>query len=178
MDFAEKKIRLIVLATFGCCRTEKGWEHLKGIDEEQADWLRDTALDLDSAWTVMLFSHDAPFTAYSGEALNVEGKGYSTRALKAVIDRRAERGFDVPAWFVGHEHGDWMGNVCGINVILVGCATDYVPQLWEMPGGGAFAPRTPGTVSENLWDAAALDMRNRKIRLFRCGAGEDRVMDY
>lgn len=178
VDFDKQKIRLIVLATFDCVRTDAGWEHVTGMDKEQAEWLEREALDLEAEWTVMLFSHDVPFEEYTDDALTAGGKEYSRRALKALIDQRDKRGFDVAGWFVGHMHGDWAGKVCGVNFVLVGCATAYVPQLWGMPEGGVFEPRKMNDVTENLWDAAILDKRNRRVRLFRFGAGQDRTIEY
>ena len=94
------------------------------------------------------------------------------------LKKQKEKNISVPAWFCGHVHGDYMHKINGINFILVGSQTAYVPQLWDMPKGGEYAQRNLGTASEDLWDSVAIDIENKKINIFRFGAGNDRELEW
>ena len=98
--------------------------------------------------------------------------------IGAVLQEKNKRQFDIAGWFVGHYHGDYIGKIRGINFILTGSQTAYVPQLWKMPPGGNFAARTLDTVNEDLWDSVLINKKEHKIKIIRFGAGEDRSIEY
>ncbi len=176
VDYPEHKVRMIVLCSF----FYEGASYKKkfGIDEEQIKWMRDFALDVGKGWTVMIFSHDVPLKDLDAEVCDENSKINGILAMDIVKEACKTRGFDFAGWFVGHTHGDYTGKVYGLNFILVASETAYVPQLWGMPEGGYYPDRELNTVSEDLWDCVILDKQNRKIRIFRFGAGCDREIDY
>lgn len=177
VDYPDKKLRLIILSTQhykeGVDRTNSPL--YIGIDSAQLAWLSQTALALESGWTVMLFSHDAPVTEVSRSADSSWGGSAVLDALSGAM----ERGILIAGWFFGHHHGELITKINDIPFILIGSQTSYVPQLWlPANGAGFYYERQRNTVTEDLWDAVALDMQARKLTLFRFGAGDDRSVCY
>lgn len=180
VDFPENKVRLIIINSF--FYKEVNDDEVKGnqngIDDEQFNWIADVALDVGEGWTVMAFSHDTPFAEFNDSACIDNPRINGNCVMELIKKASAEKGFDFAAWFVGHFHGDYIGEINGLNFILVASETAYVPTLWDMPEGGYYPERVLGTDTEDLWDAVVLDKANRKVRLFRFGAGEDREIGY
>ncbi len=178
MDYPDKKIRLVVICSFHY-RYDDKYVKLYGISKENIDWLEKDALNLSEGWTVLLFSHDVPFADFNEETLMTDNpRNNGNLALETVLKCKKERGFDIPAWIVGHFHGDMIKNLFGINFVLVGNETAYVPRLWDMPEGGVYNERVLNSVTEDLWDVALLNLKQRKIKFVRFGAGCDREITY
>ena len=181
IDYPEEKIRMIILCSFYYNGFENGEIFKKeyGIDLAQARWLKDEALNISGEWSVMLFSHDTPFSEFSEELLfKKNDKINGNLVLETLLERKKQHGFNVPAWFIGHFHGDFIKNLYGINFVLIGSQTAYVPQLWDMPENGMYFKRILNTETEDLWDCAMLDKKHRKLKLIRFGAGCDREISY
>ncbi len=178
VDILEKKLRLIAICSF-YLNTETGGKEF-GISEKQLEWLEHSALQLEQDWTIMLFSHDTPFSKFDNDALIYSNNNRinGTGAMKLLKQAREEKGFEIAAWFIGHFHGDLMKRVDDIPFVLLSSETAYVPQLWKMVKGGQFPERILGTDTEDLWDAVCLDQQNKILKLFRCGSGEDREVRY
>ena len=176
VDYSDEKIRMIVLCNFFY---EGGIYKKKfGIDTQQLEWFEECALDVDKGWTVMIFSHDVPLKDLDAEVCIENSKINGVHAMAILKEARKNKEFDFAGWFVGHTHGDYIGKIDGINFILVASETAYVPQLWSMPNAGYYPERVLNTVSEDLWDCVILDKAERKIKIFRFGAGNDREIDY
>lgn len=180
-DYPEKNIRLIIVCSFhytGFYEGE-GFSKQYGIDAEQIKWLEDEALNVGEDYTVMLFSHDTPFSNFDEEHIFDDNRRVNGNlAFKTLLKCKKERGFDVAAWFVGHFHGELTAKYFDINFILIGCETAYVPQLWDMPANGFYYERELGTKTEDLWDSVILNKSERTLSLIRFGAGEDRRVEY
>lgn len=181
VDYPEKHIRFVIICSFCYTGFYEGTGFCKryGLDERQIEWLREEAFNIGTEWSVMLFSHDTPFSCFDEAELfenNVRVNGNLT--FKTLLECQKEHGFDVPAWFVGHFHGEYINSFFGINFVLIGSETAYVPQLWDMPEGGFYCERELDTETEDLWDSVVLDKAERKVRLIRFGAGEDREISY
>ena len=178
VDYPDKKLRLIILNSQYYEGYNDGTRYKKhmGIDPQQFVWLSQEALQLAPGWTVMLFSHDAPFaaSAYSDDSQWCNGSA----VLDILSEAVQQRGIIVAGWLIGHHHGELITKVNDIPFILIGSQTSYVPQLWQVADGGFYYDRQQSTVTEDLWDAVALDMRSRKLTLFRFGAGGDRSVFY
>lgn len=180
VDCLTEKIRIITVSSFYYTGFTDGGTFVKqyGVSNEQVEWLKKSALNVGKDWTVIIQSHDTPFENFN-ENVCIDNSKINGNEIMEIIKRtRDKNGFDLAAWFIGHYHGDYIGKVNGINFILVGSETAYIPSLWDMPENGYYPKRKCGTVLEDLWDAAVLDKENRKVRLFRFGAGEDREIDY
>lgn len=180
VDFKEEKLRFIILCTFyNEGNLEEGdFEKIYGTDDAQVKWFKERALDVDRDTTVLIFSHDTPFERFDSKACIDNPRPNGNELMEILKDMSVKRDFKIAAWFAGHFHGDYIGTVNGINFVLVGSQTAYVPALWDMPDGGYYADRELDSSSEDLWDSVVIDKENRKIRLFRFGAGYDRELDY
>ena len=180
VDYPEKKVRLIALNSF--FYREVNGDNVKGIvsgyDDAQLEWFTDVALDVGKGWTVVAFSHDAPFKSFD-ENFASDNPIYNGNAMMdAIKTKQAQNGFHFAVWLVGHYHGDMVYRADGINVVLVASETAYVPTLWDMPEGGYYPQRELDSETEDAWDAVKIDTDNRKLYFFRFGAGEDRVIEY
>lgn len=176
VDYPEDMVRMIVLCNF----FYEGGSYKKkfGIDTEQLKWIKDVAVDIGEGWTVMIFSHDLPIKSLNEDVCEENSKINGIIAMDIIKEACNKNKFDFAGWFIGHTHGDYIGKAGGINFILVASETAYIPQLWDMPEGGYYPDRELNTVSEDLWDCVVLDKQNRKIKIFRFGAGKDREIDY
>lgn len=181
VDYPEEKIRMIFLCSFSYVFKDGVFKKIYDIDEEQAKWFENEAIEVGKDWTLMLCSHDVPFASISDDDEPGDTKENGAAVLKALVKAKKERGFDVAAWFIGHFHGDMIKIRDGINFVMVASETAYVPQLWSMgdPNGpGYFPERELGTVTEDLWDSAILNKKDRTVTLIRFGAGKNRKVSY
>ena len=153
---------------------------LGGIDETKKalEWFRNDALNVDSDWTVIAFSHDSPIKNFDENYALDNSVHNGIAMLDAIKECKKERGFDFAAWLIGHYHGDFDYCIDGINLVLVASETAYVPTLWTMPEGGYYPDRILGTDTEDLWDAVCVDKNAHTLRFFRFGAGKDREITY
>ena len=179
VDVPERKIRMVFVCSFFYEPRGEEQKKIFGIGKDQIVWLEREALTVGPEWTVMLFSHDTPFSVFDEACFLADNRKINgTEALETLMEARERHGFRVAGWFVGHYHGDVVKRLGGIPFVLIGSGTPYVPQLWDMPEGGCFYERKLGGVTEDLWDAAALDTEKRRLYLYRFGAGKDRVIAY
>ena len=126
----------------------------------------------------MFLSHVPPFPVFCDDVCKDNTRPNGNETMELIKSKSKEIGFSVACWFLGDYHGDLMGNFNSINFVITADETAYVPQLWNMPEGGYFPERSLNTDTEDLWDAVVLDKENRKIRIFRFGAGKDREISY
>lgn len=63
VDIAKEKVRLVFLCSYFYEHRDGEPIMIFGYEEDQIQWLQNETLVLPSDWTVMLFSHDAPFSA-------------------------------------------------------------------------------------------------------------------
>ena len=182
VDYADKKIRLVILCSFSYVWEEatKTYQKLYRMADAQLKWLDEEALALDSGWTVLFLSHDGPLSYFDEARLSEENwEGSNKKELLDLIQTaRKERGFAIAAWLIGHWHGELCETVEGINYIVVGSQTCYVPQLWDMPEKGYYSPRKPGTVTQDLWYGVSLHLNERTLYFTHFGAGDDHVVTY
>ena len=165
VDFPDERIRLVFICSF----ESEAENTRKGIGKNQKEWLKNNALLVGSDWSVMFFSHDVP----------LEFGDFGDRdVFDLVVDAREKYGFSIPAWFIGHFHGDLVMNEENVNFVFVASETAYVPQLWTMPRNGYYPERELDTVTEDLWDAVSLNKSERRLDLIRFGAGTDRTVKY
>ena len=179
VDIAKEKIRLVFLCSY--YYEQRGGEPVMvfGYEEEQIQWLQTEALVLPPDWTVLLFSHDAPFSALLSDektALEKNDIANGNQIFSALDQCRKQYGFDVAGWFIGHYHGDRIVTLFGIPFVITASETAYDPQLFD--DDVRFWARDLGTPSEDLWDALVLKKSERRFYLKRFGAGEDRIVYY
>lgn len=179
VDIAKEKVRLVFLCSY--YYKQHGGEPVMifGYEESQIHWLQETALNLPADWTVLLFSHDAPFSALLSDektALEKNNIANGNPVFSALDQCRKQYGFDVAGWFIGHYHGDRIVMLFGVPFVITASETAYDPQLFD--DDVRFWERNLGTPSEDLWDALVLKKSERRVYLKRFGAGEDRIVHY
>lgn len=200
LDIEDKKIRIIAIDSLDTDRSvtnEKGYvkyfsKYGAFITSEQLNWIADIALNFDDKpekdWGVILTSHmtfeDFGYHANAGEVLLKILAAFNNSDKYSFTCRHEENSFfdiDVACdftryageekkphficWLVGHEHEDKNKVIDGINIIwsLNGSASNHY--------GDARVMRYPGTSTQNAFDIVNIDTQNRRIRLFRYGAG-------
>lgn len=179
VDIEKEKVRLVFVCSYYYEQRDSRPVMIFGYEEEQIQWLQNEALVLQSDWTVMLFSHDAPFSALLSDektALEKNDIANGNQIFSALDQCRKQYGFDVAGWFIGHYHGDRIKTLFGIPFVITASQTAYDPQLFD--DDVRFWERDLGTPSEDLWDALVLKKSERRVWLKRFGAGEDRVVYY
>ena len=179
VDIAKEKVRLVFLCSY--FYEHRGGEPVMifGYEEDQIQWLQNEVLVLPADWTVMLFSHDAPFSALLFDektALEKNDIVNGNQIFSALDQCRKQYGFDIAGWFIGHYHGDRIVTLFGIPFIITASETAYDPQLFD--DDVRFWERDLDTQSEDLWDALVLKKSERRVYLKRFGAGEDRIVHY
>ncbi|MBR5527820.1 MAG: metallophosphoesterase [Clostridia bacterium] len=200
LDIDEKKIRIISLDSLDTDRSvtdENGKvkffsKYGSFFSNEQLSWLANTALDFDGkeddGWGVIfvfhMFPEDFGFHQDSGKVLMGIASAFNDSSTYSYSFKHSENPFfdmDIKADFtrytekekkphvicmlLGHDHEDKNTIRDGINII------------WSLNGssseqyGDARVVRIPGTCTQNSFDVLNIDTLNRKIRMFRYGAG-------
>ena len=156
-DAPEKKLRLVFLYAYTVQLDQKLglFDKTVGFDAAQLGWLAEKALAAPAGWTVLLFSHCLPKSRLETGKEPFVYKGHATEQVLSLLQKAQGRGVSVGCWFAGHYGLDELTTVAGIPV----CVTD-------------------GAAAGECWDAVVVKPRDKKICLFRFGAGEDRVVEY
>ena len=172
VDIAKEQVRLVFLCSYFYEQHGGASAMVFGYEESQIRWLQNEALTLPPGWTVLLFSHDAPFSALLSDektALEKNNIANGNPVFSALDQCRKQYGF-------GHYHGDRIVTLFGVPFVITASETAYDPQLFD--DDVRFWERDLGTPSEDLWDALVLKKSERRVYLKRFGAGEDRIVHY
>ena len=199
-DIEKHKIRIIALDgqdTDKITPNEKGMVKYFGgnswyISNEQMNWVTHTALNFDDKpekdWGVIvtIHQHHADSELHENaadrmlkicEAFNVGGTCdiTYTHGENSFFDLDVHADFTrykdleqkphMICWLIGHNHTDKNEFSYGINLIWTLNASTC------MVASDARVARTPGTPTQNAFDIVNIDTKQRKIRLFRYGAG-------
>ncbi len=200
IDIEKHKIRIISLDSLTTDRSvtdENGFvkyfskygSHFSG---EQLNWLANTALNFDDKeekdWGIILTFHMFPVDfgyhldsneaflsicsafknadKYSCEFVQEDNHFFD---IKVCADFSRYAGLEKKPHFIcmllGHDHEDKNEVINGINVIW--SLNSSASSLY----GDARVMRYPGTPTQNAFDILNIDTKNRKIRMFRYGAG-------
>lgn len=166
VDIPQNNTRLVFLCAYHYQHdTEiEFFQKYVGFDSQQVKWLKTEALKNCEGKDVLVFSHKIPMSRFETGSDPYIYKGNSTEAVLAVLQGANKAGANVLCYFGGGYGID--ENICvgGINFSVMG------NQLAK--------GRKLGTVEQDLWDAVVVKKKERKIYLFRFGAGEDRVIDF
>lgn len=167
------------------------------ITEEQFNWIANVALNFDDKqdtdWGVIftlheysktVFTHECDWHQNAGEVLHNILVAFNTQSTYSYKNKDSENSFfdiDVSVDFtryadsetkphiicclLGHDHEDKFEIKDGIN--LIWSLNSSSSSLY----GDARIMRYPGTSTQNAFDIVNIDTKNRKIRLFRYGAG-------
>ena len=152
--------------------------HTNGISEEKLAWIDQKVKELDSTWTVVLFSHAYWNGANIGKENKVPAAAQSLARHLANLD--AEAPADIALWMVGHCHRDNNDRIVSddgraeIAAASTNCDS-YSTTKSEIWGGEKMIK---GSNTEQAMDLVQIDTRNHRIFLTRIGAGSNRVLYY
>ncbi len=166
VDIPKSNCRLIFLCSYHSQHdTEiEFFQKYVGFDANQVKWLKTVALKNCTDKDVLIFSHKIPLSRFETGSDPYLYKGNSTEPMLAVLQQAKKNGVNIMCHFAGAYGVDESFCLGGINFSVMGS---------QLAKG-----RTLGTAEQDLWDAVVVKNIERKIYLFRFGAGEDRVIDF
>lgn len=151
------KTRYIGLSTFGTFSNNK---YESCYTAEQLTWFKNTALNVETGWTIIIFTHALYYVPSSDELKTI----YSgANSFIDAIDNYTGKGI-IACVLMGHSHKDriHIGST-GVPYIVTACDR-YSPY-----NGDINVNRTPGTIREQHFEAVVIDKDARKIKLFSIG---------
>lgn len=165
-DIPKSNSRLIFLCSYHSQHdTEiEFYQKYVGFDAAQVKWLKTEALKNCAGKDVLIFSHKIPLSRFETGSDPYIYKGNSTEAVLAVVQGAKKEGANVLCHFAGAYGVDESFRLGGINFSVMGS---------QLAKG-----RDLGTAEQDLWDAVVVKKKDRKIYLFRFGAGEDRIINF
>lgn len=158
VDNPQQKLRYIVLCAFSTDSGTLGTAY----DSEQITWLRDTALNVESGWTVIVFTH-----SLYNEYLTPSPDGADTVA--AVLDAAT---CSVACVITGHMHRDYVTQTPGGIPVVVTTCDKYYPWISDGEDMEPWitASRTEGTLTEQAFDVVVLNKADKQLTFVRIGA--------
>ena len=145
---------------------------------KQLKWLEE-ALKPEAGWNVMIFSHAIPGSRFETGVKPPSYMGYAIDKTLAILQKAVrDHGIHFVAWVCGHYGYDCEIQELAMNHIALGGLSAFPCPGVEIPEARRQMERTVGTEMEDLWDAFVLKAKERKLYIFRFGAGDDRVVDY
>lgn len=158
-DIQSNKTRYIGLSSY---RLFLDNDYESGYTEEQLSWLRDEALNVQSDWTIVIFTHSLYQVGNPSNKLVTGPSG--AKAFIDAIDNYRGNG-KIACVLIGHSHRDRIHiGETGIPYII--SASDR----YASHKGDINVNRTPGTLSEQHFEAVVIDKGKRQIKLFSIGA--------
>lgn len=179
VDCPDKKIRFIFLSSYITQIDEKHglFEKYRSFGVEQLAWLKESALDLNKGYSAGIFSNAIPKSRYeTGEDPYIYN-GYSTEQTLAIIQQAKARGINICCWFAGYYNCDDESVVGGVNFAVIGSQLPSTKAYSKYNNVRIHTDRTSG-INSDLWDAVLIKQNERRVYIYRFGAGEDRVIEY
>ena len=164
VDNRQQQIRYIILNSF-CEMDETSVGATPGYEQEQLDWLRDTALDVPEGWTILVFTHMFMNVTMVGNTLSMTSYA---QACMNVLDQYEGNG-TIAAVIQGHTHRDRLATTpSGIPVIITTCDKNW---QWISSTGDPdlLVDRSSGTIREQAFDVMILNKKERTITAVRIG---------
>lgn len=150
--------------------------HTLGL--KQLVWLEE-ALKLQVGWNVLIFSHAIPGSRFETGVNPPSYKGNAIDKPLAILQKAVrDHGIRFVAWICGHYGYDCEIQELSMNHIALGGLSAFPCPGVELPEARRETKRMAGTEKEDLWDALVLKPQERKLYIFRFGAGSDRAVDY
>lgn len=164
VDEIASQIRFIVLNTNG-----------GSVDDTQLAWFRDTALQVDSGWAVVVISHQPISNHYHAGISNAA-------AVRTIV---TESGAEIIGWFSGHIHRDriYTGAATNTTDDTAGAAMGFTQvTITSDHTGIAYDDATKHTVANDdqshAVDFVTINKATRTVHLTRLGIGNDREYSY
>lgn len=203
VDFEKHKVRMIVLTVYDMPEEKESkfpYNDYYGYNQEQMEWLCNTALKISSDYQVIVVTHSAPVTNIEGIEGNGAG-GQNPLVLRKILESfkngtniqvthtsDVAEGFfnvnittsfqtqgarDIICVLSGHNHLDRNVKINGINYLTIACG--YVDSIMY---SGTYGNREGLTYSAIAFDVCML-FKDRRIMYFkRYGFGNDREITY
>ena len=158
-DDATSRIRFIGLASFGLYIDN---EYESCYNAKQLTWLQNTALRVESDWSIIIFTHTLYYVDIKSDNLVTCLSGAKT--FVNAIDNYKGNG-TILCVLMGHAHRDRVHiGVSGVPYII--SASDrHNPYI-----GDINIERIPGTISEQHFEVVVVDKKKKQIKLFSIGA--------
>lgn len=158
-DNREKMTRYIGLSTYGLFFNN---EYESCYNEEQLLWFKNTALNVEQGWTIIIFTHSLYYVDSASDKLTISPVGAND--FIDTIDNYKGKG-TIACVLIGHAHRDrlHMGKT-GVPYII--SASDRYATYH----GDINVERIPGTTSEQHFETVVIDKGKRLIKLFSIGA--------
>ena len=137
-----------------------------GFEAEQLDWLRNTALNVDAEWTIVVITHSVYTVDMTTRALS--RSPYNAKTFENVLDDYNGNG-TIACVIQGHAHSDRITHTeGGIPVVIV--TSDKNTPYTSQGASDLDFDRPSGTTYEQAFDVVVLDKTNRKLTFVRIGA--------
>jgi len=158
-DNQKTKVRYIGLSSFGSFKNN---EYESCYTSEQLSWLKDSALNVEKGWTIIIFTHALYNVKCATDKLYIAPSGAS-EFIEAIDDYKGNG--TIACVLIGHTHRDriHIGST-GIPYIISACDR-YSPYHNDIN-----VDRIPGTTSEQHFEVVMIDKSKRQIQLFSIGA--------
>lgn len=159
-DSQENNIRYIGLSAYSLVIGDGVYN--SGYTTDQLNWLKNTALDVNEGWTIIIFTHALYNVRCTIDKMYIAPSG-ADEFINA-IDNYKGNG-KIACVLIGHTHRDriHIGNT-GVPYII--SASDrYAPYQ-----GDINVERIPGTISEQHFEVVVIDKGRRTVKLFSIGA--------
>lgn len=158
-DNNETRTRYIGLSSFGLF-INSAYESC--YSSEQLEWLKNTALNVQKGWSIVIFTH----SLYQVEGTsNKLAKGLSGASdfIAAIDDYQGDG--TIISVLMGHSHRDriHIGST-GVPYIISACDRHASNQ------GDINVARLPGTMTEQHFEVVVVDKGKKQIKLFSIGA--------
>ena len=133
-----------------------------GYTIDQLNWFKNTALDVNEGWTIIIFTHALYNVKSADDKLYIAPSG--ANEFIHAIDNYKGNG-KIACVLLGHSHRDriHIGNT-GIPYIISACDRHTPYQ------GDINVVRIPGTISEQHFEVVVIDKGKQVIKLFSIGA--------
>lgn len=130
--------------------------------EEQLQWFKNVALDVQSGWIIIIFTHSLYQVRNPSDEIVTGPSG--ANAFIDAIEKHNGNG-KIACVLIGHSHRDRI-HIGESGVPYIISASDrHAPHKGDINVG-----RAPGTVSEQHFEAVVIDRGKRQIKLFSIGA--------
>lgn len=157
-DNTENKIRYIGLSSFGLYIDD---EYESCYTAEQLDWFKNTALNVEQGWTIVIFTHALYNVKCATDKMYVAPSGAND--FINAIDNYKGNG-TIACVLIGHTHRDriHIGDT-GVPYIISACDRNASYH------GDINVDRTPGTIREQHFEAVVIDKDAKKVKLLSIG---------
>ena len=155
-DRTGSKVRYIGLSTFGLFINN---EYETAYTEEQLNWFKEEALDVEEGWTIVIFTHSLYHVSLPSNELTVISQPFVD-----AIDHYQGKG-KIACVLMGHSHVDRVHiGETGVPYIISQCDRTK-PYRNDIN-----VDRIPGTVSEQHFEVVLMDLKKQEIRLYAIGS--------